>query len=53
MAMQVNASAIWSEYTPFLKTSLMEWTTQLQKRAPYTIKRKRDLTGILRQDWGS
>lgn len=50
--MQVNASAIKLECTPFLKTSLMDETTWLQKCIPYMLRRKRDLTGLLRTGLG-
>lgn len=46
-AMQVNASAIRPECTPFLKTSFMDWTTWLQKHMPHMYRKKGDLTGLL------
>ncbi|XP_064258607.1 uncharacterized protein LOC135289142 [Passer domesticus] len=44
---QVNASAIQSECTPFLKTSFMDRSTWLKKHPPDTFRQKRELTGIL------
>nr|XP_032600663.1 uncharacterized protein LOC116806961 isoform X2 [Taeniopygia guttata] len=52
MEMQVNASAIRSECTLFLRTSFMDWITWLHKWVPDTFRQKRELTGILGRGLG-